>query len=73
MEAFMNLQKGKETTETPAETVIGWLMVFLSFLVMSLGFNNGEVTAMFWVGFSLIPFGIIFVVIGKQKKGIQEM
>ena len=69
----MGLQKGKETTNTPAETVIGWLMIFLSFLVMSLGFNNGEITTMFWVGVSLIPFGIIFVVIGKQKKGAPKM
>jgi len=64
----MGLQKEKTVVKTPAETVIGWLMVFLSFLVMSLGFNNGEVSTMFWVGVSLIPFGIIFVVIGKQKK-----
>jgi len=65
----MGLQKEKTVIKTPTETVIGWLMVFLSFMVMSLGFNNGEISTMFWVGFSLIPFGIIFVVIGKQKKG----
>ena len=64
----MSLQKEKTVVNTPAETVIGWLMVFLSFLVMSLGFNNGEISTMFWVGVSLIPFGIIFVVIGKQKR-----
>jgi len=69
----MGLQKEKTIVKTPAETVIGWLMVFLSFLVMSLGFNNGEVTTMLWVGVSLIPFGIIFVVIGKQKRRISKI
>ena len=68
----MGFQKEKTVIKTPAETVIGWLMVFLSFLVMSLGFNNGEITTMFWVGFSLIPFGIIFVALGKQKKGVPK-
>ncbi len=69
----MGLQKEKTIVNTPAETVIGWLIIFLSFLVMSLGFNNGEIHIMFWVGVSLIPFGIIFVVIGKQKKGVPKM
>ena len=53
----MDLHKEKAVVKTPAETVIGWLMVFLSFLVMSLGFNNGEIHTMFWIGSFLIPVG----------------
>ena len=64
----MNLPKEKEITKTPVETVTGWLLIFISFLVMSFGFSNGEINIVFWVGVGLIPIGIVLVVTGKQKQ-----
>ncbi len=57
----------KEVAKTPAQTVIGWLLVSLSFLVMAFGYNNGEFNQVVWAGVALIPLGIVFVVLGKQK------
>jgi uncharacterized protein YqgC (DUF456 family) len=64
----MNLPKEKEIIKTPVETVTGWLLIFVSFLVMSFGFNNGEINIVFWVGVGLIPIGIVLVVTGKQRQ-----
>jgi len=64
----MNLPKEKEIVKTPPETVIGWLLIFISFLIMSFGFNNGEINIVFWVGVGMIPIGIALVVTGKQKQ-----
>lgn len=65
----MDLSKEKEApNNTPAETVIGWLTVFFSVLVMAFGFNNCQVNVVFWVGVALVPIGIVFIAIGKQKQ-----
>ncbi|MEW5800662.1 MAG: hypothetical protein AB1847_01025 [bacterium] len=64
----MSLPKEKEASKTPTETVIGWLFIFFSFLVMALGYNNSEINTAFWVGVGMIPVGIICIVLGKQKQ-----
>jgi quinol-cytochrome oxidoreductase complex cytochrome b subunit len=68
----MSLPKEKETSKTPAETVIGWLFVFFSVLVMALGYNNSQITTMFWVGVGIVPVGIICIILGKQKQKTQK-
>ncbi len=68
----MSLSKEKETTKTPTETVIGWLFIFFSFMVMALGYNNSRITDAFWVGLSLVPIGIICMIVGKQKQKTQK-
>ena len=64
----MNLPNEKEASKAPTETVIGWLLIFFSFLVTTLGINNGQINAVFWVGIGIVPIGIICIIIGRQKQ-----
>ena len=64
----MNSPKENNAFKTPVETVIGWLSVFFSFLVMSCGYRDGQINAIFWAGAALIPIGIILIIVGKRKQ-----
>ncbi len=65
---ILDSPKENNAFKTPVETVIGWLSVFFSFLVMSCGYKDGQINATFWAGAAMILIGIIFIVIGKQKQ-----
>ncbi|MEW6378659.1 MAG: hypothetical protein AB1611_03505 [bacterium] len=64
----MSLPKEKEASKSPAETVIGWVLVFFSCMVMTFGYNNGQIDVAFWMGVAMVPVGIICIVLGKQKQ-----
>lgn len=64
----MSLPQEKEASTTPAETVIGWVLIFFSCMVMTFGYDNGQIDFAFWVGMIMVPVGIISIVLGKQKQ-----
>ena len=63
----MDSPKENNAFKTPVETVIGWLSVSFSFLVMACGYKDGKINAVFWTGAAIILIGIIFIMIGKEK------
>jgi|GEM_PF-5077631 len=71
---MMNLPEEKETSKTPAETVVGWILIFFSSMVMTFGYNSGQLNLSFWLGVTMVPVGIICIVLGKQKapKGLKR-
>jgi hypothetical protein len=64
----MDSPKENNAFKTPVETVIGWLSVSFSFLVMACGYKDGKINAVFWTGAAIISIGTIFIVIGKLKQ-----
>ncbi|MGA1876030.1 MAG: hypothetical protein ACMUIA_10520 [bacterium] len=64
----MDSGKKRYESQTAVIKIIGWILFLSSFPIMLLDYQDGRITAMFWIGCAMTPIGIVSLMIAKRRQ-----